>query len=135
MKTTKLLGILLIVALLGFTATFSAYSFYNYYEVREMDMQVEVAEKLGFNTDTDMLNFGANYPGNSCKRFMDISFPKQTRVIVTFEGDFADWVDVDENDFILSPEETKKLSFTTLIPEGAEQGVYTGKAKFYFKRT
>ena len=126
--------IIAITILIGFTATFSIYTFYNYYEVREIDMVLEVAPKLGFNTETDKLNFGANFPGNSCRRFMDISFPKKTRVVIGFKGQFADWVSVDDNGFMLDPDEIKHLSFTANIPQNASEGNYTGKARFYFKR-
>ena len=66
MKIKKLLLILFATVLISSAATFNIHSLYRYYEVREIDMALEVAPKLGMNTDTDMLNFGANYPGNSC---------------------------------------------------------------------
>lgn len=134
MKAKKLLIILITIALIGFVTTFYFHMFYKNYEVREIGMKLEVAQKLGLNTDTDMLNFGANFPGNTCKRFMDISFPKRTRVFIGFEGDFAEWVSVDDNRFILEPNENKHLAFLTQIPKDALEGNYTGKAVFYFKR-
>ncbi|MBW2980528.1 hypothetical protein KY360_03865 [Candidatus Woesearchaeota archaeon] len=134
MKTKNLLMILAITILIGFTTTFFIHTFYTYYEVREVGMALEVAPKLGFNTETDMLNFGANFPGNSCRKFMDISFPKKTRVVIGFEGQLADWVSVDYNDFILNPNESKNLAFTANIPKNAPEGNYAGMVKFYFKR-
>ncbi|MBW2984266.1 hypothetical protein KY361_04075 [Candidatus Woesearchaeota archaeon] len=134
METKKLLMILAIMILIGFTTAFCAYTFYNYHEVRELDMVLEVAPKLGFNTETGKLNFGANFPGNSCRRFVDISFPKKTKVVIGFKGQLADWVSVDDNGFILNANESKHLAFTANIPQDVGEGNYTGKARFYFKR-
>lgn len=134
MKIKKLLLILFATVLISSAATFNIHSLYRYYEVREIDMALEVAPKLGMNTDTDMLNFGANYPGNSCKRFVDISFPEEAEVVIKFEGQLAHWVSVDDNNFILDADENKHLSFLTSIPSDADEGNYTGKVKFYFKR-
>jgi hypothetical protein len=134
MKLGHVFAILAVTILIGFTGTFFVHSFYNYYEVREVDMVLEVAPKLGFNTETDKLNFGSNFPGNTCKKFMNISFPKETKVIIDFEGDFADWVTVNEDNFILEPNESKALEFLAKIPKDADLGIYAGKVKFYFKR-
>jgi hypothetical protein len=134
MKLVHVLAILAVTIMVGFTGTFFAHSFYNYYEVREIDMMLEVAPKLGFNTETDKLDFGSNFPGNTCKKFMNISFPKETKVIIDFEGDFADWVSANEDNFILNPDEVKNLEFLATIPKDAALGVYNGKVKFYFKR-
>ena len=134
MNTKKLLIVLIAVGLIGFVTTFYFRPFYETYEIREIEMRLEVAKKLGFNTNTDMLNFGANSPGNTAKRFMDISFPKETQVIIEFEGDLAKWVSANNNSFILEPNKEKHIEFLANIPKNADNGNYTGKVKFYFKR-
>jgi hypothetical protein len=65
---------------------------------------------------------------------MDISFPKETKVIIGFEGQLAEWVSVDFNRFVLDANENKHLAFTANIPKDAILGNYSGKVKFYFKR-
>ena len=65
---------------------------------------------------------------------MDISFPEEAEVVIKFEGQLAHWVSVDDNNFILDADENKHLSFLTSIPSDADEGNYTGKVKFYFKR-
>jgi hypothetical protein len=134
MKLGHVFAILAVTILIGFTGTFFVHSFYNYYEVRELDMVLEVAPKLGFNTETDKLNFGSNFPGNTCKKFMNVSFPKEAKVVIDFEGDLADWVTVNEKQFTLKPDEVKNLEFLASIPKDIDLGIYTGKVKFYFKR-
>ncbi len=134
MKTNTVLALLVMTLLVGFTITFFFHSFYTYYEVREVYMSLEVANKVGLNTDQEYLNFGANSPGNTCKRFMNISFPKRTTVIVGFEGPLGEWASVNEKEFILEKNETKNLEFLITIPKSAEYGNYSGNAKFFFKR-
>ena len=133
MKSRSII-ILVAIALAFSGLTLILYPNLTNYEVRQVPMQIQVAEKLGFNTDPGDLNFGANFPGNTNKRFMEISFEKRTRVIIELEGDFAPWVQISDDDFILEADETKQLTFTAYIPEEAEEGDYTGTAIFYFKR-
>ena len=134
MKAKTCIILLVAIALCFSGAALIVYPYFTYYEVRETEMTLEVANKLGLNTDTDQLNFGVNFAGNENKRFMEISFPKKTRVLIKLRGDLAFWVVVSENNFLLEPDQTKRLTFTAFIPKDAQEGVYNGKAIFYFKR-
>jgi len=129
-----IVAIVLAAILIGCTATLIFYSYYNYYEVREVEMVLEVAQKLGLNANKDKINFGANFPGNSCRRFMDLSFPRKAKVFIEFDGPLGEWVGVDDNGFVIEPGEIKHLTFMANIPSDAKEGAYSGVAKFYFKR-
>jgi len=104
------------------------------YEIREVEMMIEVAQKLGMNTDGGAINFGANFPGNQNKRFLEVSFPEKTKVEITLEGEMASWVELSVNNFVLEPDEIETVTFTAKIPEDADEGVYSGKAVLSFKK-
>jgi len=74
--------------------------------------------------------------GSSSTRYVFLSNKKDypLKVYINFYGDFAEWVSVSEDYFVLQPGEEKKLSFTASAPRDAAYGNYTGKARFVFKR-
>lgn len=129
--------LLLVIALISITATILFYSFYVIEDVREFNMSLIVGDHAGFDVDTEKLAFGMVSPGgNSCTRFIDLSNKKDypLKIYINFYGDFADWVSVSNNYFILNPGEEKKLSFSASAPGDAAYGNYTGKVRFVFKR-
>ena len=136
-KKNHLFILLLVITLISITATTLFYSFYIIDDVREFNMSLIVGDHAGFDVDTERLAFGMVSPGgNSCIRFIDLSNKKDhsLKVYINFYGNFAEWVSVSENYFVLKPNEEKKLSFTAAAPKNAAYGNYTGKARFVFKR-
>ena len=137
MKKNHLFILLLVIALIGITATILFYSFYIIADVREFNITLTVGEHAGFDVDTEKLAFGMVSPGgNSCTRYIFISNKKDypLNVHINFYGNLAEWITVSENYFVLEPGEEKKLSFSASAPKGSAYGNYTGKARFVFKR-
>jgi len=136
-KTKYLIVLLFIIAIISITATNLFYSFYVIEDVREFNMSLIVGDHAGFDVDTEKITFGMVKPaGNSCTRFVFISNKKDhpLKVYISLHGNFADWVSVSEDYFVLQPGEEKKLSFSASAPGDAAYGNYTGKARFVFKR-
>ncbi len=137
MKKNHIFILLLVIALISITTTILFYSFYVIKNVREFDMYLIVGNHTGFDVNTEKLTFGMITPtGSSCTRYIFISNKKDypLRVYINFYGNFANWVSVSENYFVLKPGEEKKLSFSATAPRNAAYGNYTGKARFVFKR-
>jgi len=135
-KKNHIFILLLVIALISITATILFYSFYIIADVREFNMGLIVGNRTGFDVDTEKLSFGMIMPTSSSTRYIVLSNKKDypLNVYVNFYGNFAEWVSVSENYFVLKPDEEKKLSFTASAPRDAAYGNYTGKARFVFKR-
>jgi len=136
MKKLNLFVLIISLILILTTGTICFYFFYNYYEVREMPLFLEVQKGvLGLNADRDALNFGKIMPGNSGKRFLEIGFDKKAQVIIVPEGELAEWITVSPSNLMLEPGDKKEVTLTANVPGSAEERKYTGKIKLYFKRT
>ena len=136
-KKNNLFILLFVIALISITATILFYPFYLIENVREFDMSLIVGNHTGFDVNTEKLTFGMITPtGSSCTRYIFISNKKDypLKVYISFYGNFADWVSVSDNYFVLKPDEEKKLSFTASAPRDAAYGNYSGTARFVFKR-
>ena len=136
-KKNHIFILLLVIALISITTTILFYSFYIIENVREFDMNLIVGNHTGFDVNTEKLTFGMITPtGSSCTRYIFISNKKDypLRVYINFYGNFANWVSVSDNYFVLKPDEEKKLSFTASAPRDAAYGNYTGTARFVFKK-
>jgi len=79
------------------------------------------------------LNFGWISPGSSAMRFVDLGNPGQNaRVKLTASGDFAKWVSVSENNFVIKTGEKKEITLTAVVPSDAEPGNYTANLSIEF---
>lgn len=125
---------ILSMSLISIALTSLIYVFYNYYEVREVPMLLEVKKGvLGFNTNKE-LNFGKIMPGDMGRKWVEISSEKRARLTMESEGELARWVEISPSETVLEPGEKKTISFTIMLPDDAPEGIYKGKVKFYFKR-
>lgn len=122
------------IALAASGITSLAFFYSAYHAVEEIPISIEVGPKLGITSDADHLNFGTNRPGNENRRFIEVSSAKQSRVVVTFSGDIAPWMETSENNFTLEPEQIKQLTISAHIPSDAEYGKVTGLATVYYHR-
>ncbi|MFH1683214.1 MAG: hypothetical protein ABIA37_05460 [Candidatus Woesearchaeota archaeon] len=132
MNKKELAIILVIVFLLGMTATSLFYSHYLVENVMMVEMSLEIGDKLGFDLEKDILNFGRTAPGvSSVTRFMEISniedYP--IRIKIKTSGELSEWVTASEYNFVLSAGEIKKVDFVAAPPQDAPQGEYSGKVR------
>jgi len=133
-KKEAMLLIFLVVIVAGLVSI--SYNYFFVLEVNEIDFQVNVENRLGFNVDTDKLYFGTTYPGGVGKREVFIEnydYPK-VRVNIKVYGDINEWVSVDANHFVLEQGESKSVIFYVNVPKDAEYQNYEGKIKIIFTK-
>lgn len=138
MKTKNLMALIGLFILIGAALTYSLYFLFVVDSIRTFTMDVEVAEGSGISGDTDTLDFGKVNPQATAYavKFMEIGNPSDHPSIVSIKlsGNMGPWTEVMENNFVLEPDEKKKVEFHLDVPEGAEYGYYTGQIKVIHKR-
>jgi len=137
----KLSKFILIIAVVFFVLI-GATSFFYYYLHRpeiitvSMDLTVEDTNIIGMNADADALHFGTVPRRGTSTRRMDIvnnqNYP--LFVNISIEGDFTDWINVSDNNFILQPEESSRIIFKTKVPEDAPFRIYNGTVYITLRR-
>ena len=131
---SKFLLILVIILLLLFSFSILFLPRFLLCDTIELDAYLVVGDHLGFNVDTTAIYFGTAPPGASPSRSVYINNTgcRKSRVVVEVEGDFSEWVDISDNNFILLMGEGKDVDFVVTIPSDAGLGNYSSKVKFYF---
>jgi len=134
-KSNQLIVLMVCAALVAVGLVMLFFSLFAIYKAYEVDMTVFVSNASGFNTDTDMLNFGKAAPGNANSRMMVMSHDYKKPLLVSFRksGNISGFVDLPE-EFYLEPGLTKEVSINAIIPIEAQQGRYDGKLTVYFRR-
>jgi hypothetical protein len=103
--------------------------------VTDYPMEIHVVidqNEVGFDAGPK-LNFGWIGPGSSAMRFVDLGNPGQNaRVKLTASGDFAKWVSVSENNFVIKTGEKKELTLTATVSADAKPGNYTANLRIEF---
>ncbi len=119
--------------------TIISYFGFNYFFEQDLivlDANVRVGENIGFNTDPDALRFGTIVPGGASKRFINVThsndFPMS--VSITAEGDIAEYLSTSDNNFVVGPEEDRKVSIYVSTPGYIQKGNYSGRVYIQFKR-
>jgi hypothetical protein len=74
------------------------------------------------------LNFGMIFPGAATTKTINLSRGNSppAQVHIEIEGEIEHWTELGRNDFILTG--PAQVNVTLTIPEGTEQGKYTGSA-------
>jgi hypothetical protein len=72
------------------------------------------------------LNFGAIFPGAAATKTLNLTCGSSppAHVRIESEGRIASWITFERNDFVI--DEPLQVNVTVSIPEGTEQGRYTG---------
>ena len=111
------------------------FSFYAVFKVYDLKMSLVVSDKSGFNTDTDMINFGKAMPGNSNSRVIVLSHDHHKPLLIHFEGsgNISAFVSIPD-DFYLEPGLSKEVTLSAVVPKDAQKGSYDGDLKVYFRR-
>ncbi len=126
--------IIALMAIFSFLCIF-AYDYFTYLhdlkQVKVYDMRLKVGNYVGFNLDSDVLNFGTIIPTGASTRTINLSTEKPVRVEILLRGKLAEWVNISHNNFILDGQE--EIAFNVYVPADAAYGNYTGKAYILFK--
>jgi len=114
-------------------------SFYAYFgvkrtlEVYEFDVTFSVEEgNVAFDVDNALLAFGRTSPGGAgitrkVSIVNDYDFPIETRVL--FNKEILEFLDAEE-EVRVEQGENLTIPISLTIPEGAELGDYSGRARF-----
>ncbi len=120
----RALMLVVLAAVLSYTISVAAFYFVylsGIYETREIPMDIYVSNTPGLNVDSDALHFGKAPPGGVVRRDVVIDnddVPNQ--VTIEAFGDIAEWVYVDDNDFIIEAHESRSFTVSVRVPEDAE---------------
>lgn len=136
-KTTVTL--LLIALFLGIGSTMMYYAFYKVAYMQIYDIEFETTEGLliGFNADPN-LDFG-KIPavGGRARKEINVhnDWDMPLLVKINIKGDAAPFISVEDNNFILQPDETRHINAYVTIPDYFNiTAQYTGEAKIIFLR-
>ncbi len=118
LKTTALL--ILLVFFIGAGTTLMYYSFYTITHMTIYDIQLKTmdANHIRFDAGAN-LNFGAlPAAGAIAKKEINLANTKDVpiEVDITITGTVSPFIQLEENNFILQPGETKKLPIYAIIP-------------------
>lgn len=96
----------------------------------EYDVDYDVGKTAGFNLDADAIHFGTVYFGVSNSRNIVISTDRDAIIRMYLSG--LDNIWIDKNNFFLSANETETVKLTLEVPEGVEEGHYSGKLRILY---
>jgi len=137
LRTLNIVLGFILVAITAILLTKIVYDFkYNYVlESYDIPMNVRVVNetKIGFNTATDALHFGIvpiGY-GSSTRRF-NITNKYNYNILAKIEpygGNLSEWVILTDYEFLIQPNESKKVEAIVHIPNETNIGVYEANLK------
>jgi len=132
----KSILLLLIIVMLSISTTLLFYYGFIVIKTEDIDMDIIVGNKIGFNTDTDSIHFGTLYGGSESRRTLLINNKNDFPITVNIgvHGDFMDWVDVEEEFKVVEPLSNTSVNFIARPPKDADFGKYTGYSTIILKR-
>jgi len=131
----KLVLLLSGIILIGIFGTLSVYFGFIVISVEELNMDLNVENRVGFNTGTDAIHFGTIYPGGESKRSVNIANNNKFPIVVyiTNGGELAKWVE-SENIIELKPGENISIDYVVTPPPFIEERMYYGTSKITMNR-
>jgi len=136
MNTKKLIGLLLLIAMLAAVGTLLYYSFFVIDAITQIPMDVTIADHPGFNVGNDSFHFGQIVAPGAGWRKVTIKNSKLHSLLIdaSTSGGMDSWMIIVPNHFRLKPGEEETMTFRIEVPEGTAYGTYNGTAKIIFKR-
>ncbi len=130
---------ILLILILVFGTVGAALIWYNIsviIEIKDIEMDLKVGNRIGFNADADKLWFGMTNPGGTATREILLSNSNSFPLIVEFFplGEMKDIVRVSEKDVLLETGSEKTISITASVPLDMPYGNYTGVMRVVFKK-
>ncbi len=131
-NSLKLILLIALILIIVFFIISSILSYKKLEGIQTLDVNVKVGDHLGFNLDSDSLNFGTITPGGGSSRGLILESEKPLMVHISFEGSISKWVVPSKNDFVLNGRDN--VSFSINVPPDANLGDYTGKVFIIFTK-
>jgi len=105
------------------------------YEIARTKMYLTVTEEgYGLNVDTDALWFGSVTAGSGSSRPVNISSPRDSKVVIKATGELAKWLVVSKNNFKIKAGEKAEVWIAVNTPTSAQTRDYEGLFSVYFYR-
>jgi hypothetical protein len=103
-------------------------------EIKEVELKLGVGNVVGFNVDTNALDFGIVHEGSSSERSFSISNDtnRQKKIKIVVVGEIAQIVQISENQFWLDPGKGKEIKIKATAPKGSFGKTYAGKIVIYY---
>jgi uncharacterized membrane protein len=103
---------------------------------KEFSTHLKIGERLGFNVETDWIDFGGARPGDEITKQITIanSFPERVRVNIFIEGPIKPFVYPETDGFLLEPGEMKSIELRAIIPREVILGDYNGTIRVVYFR-
>jgi len=129
-----LFGILLIAVVLGVLVAKTIFE--KPRSIAEYQMEIHVVtnqNEVGVDSGPEKLNFGWVGPGFATMRYIDIGNPQQdAKVKLIVSGDFASWIHLSENNFVIKTGDKKEIAIMATVPPNAKPGDYTANLHIEF---
>lgn len=138
MKKTYILFFLIIFLIITTSlATIIIYNKYKVLDITTLEIDFEVKNTIGFNTDTDNLHFGIIPPGTQVIREFNIAndFQKTIKIYMKINTPTRDWFKLSENNFHLQPNQTKTIQLSITTPQNTPYNNHTAKLNIFSLRT
>ncbi len=131
MKQLRLAALLLLLAIIIAAVTMTLYFMFSATEVRHIPAWAMVKNEsvIGFNVDKTKLTFGS-MPYNAPSYRQLIISPdtsRSTRVRIRAEGNISPYLKSDLYDFVLTGNESRKVTLFVEFPPSAGEGNFSGE--------
>jgi hypothetical protein len=136
LKTTVTLIVIVFLLGAGFVAWYFALYKVAYVKTYDIQMKVVNERMVGFNIDPN-LHYGKLPLGSIGKKEMNLFNDWDIPLLISIrvKGNASQFIKVEENNFIIDPDETRKLFIYAEIPSGFENlGNYSGEARVMYLR-
>jgi hypothetical protein len=136
MKKRALIMLMISGACLGLLLAVLFYSYYLVYDIQLVPMDAKIGNTNALNLDTDALHFGkVQTPGGAGRAVLIANnHNRPLSVLVSVDGELAQWVTLNESRFIMNPTQTREVMLSLDLPSNITFGNYTGTIKLLFMR-
>jgi len=135
-KTYTLIILILFLIITTSLATVIIYNKYKVLDITTLDIDFEVKNTIGFNTDTDNLHFGIIPPGSQVIREFNINNDFQNPIKIYMKiTPTQEWFKLSDNNFLLPPNQSKTIQLSIQPPINTPHKNYTAKLNIFSLRT
>lgn len=102
------------------------------FNIKRVDMQVNVSKRIGFNVDNSSLFFGSVPPGASAVRNITLIGNGNSKVFLRVFGTLRDWISFSDNNILLDSGKKINISITLRVPENTPYREYQDRLWLFF---
>lgn len=136
MKRVNAILLLLIMLFLTIGIVSVLYNLLTVVNIKDIEMDIKVGNKIGIIVDNDKLWFGMTNPSGTSTRKMVVGNDYDYPLAISFTplGEIKQWISVSENPAVLNIGETKEIGITATVPPDTPYGNYTGIMRVIFTK-